>query len=497
MRDYEIERDAIVQRWYGHNWFHAQREGRTWPNPIDLNDYVGVPSPANSPFDYVAQGECLVWVHALNAEGYGRLIIEGKTLQAHRIAYIQATEEIPAGLQINHLCNRPYCVQPAHLYAGTKQDNADDARMFKSRSMLSPVAQIMLFPDAEYDDPLLQRLRASDRLNMVKPWKSPVPYKQTAFEEFECPGHDFSIPAGDGAVCRICERFKGEDERSLGYHIAVIGKEIYPVSQLINSILNKVVNLDLAGDDWKDWRERCYYRAGMSVVGDDHNLRNCGCMFCLFDRQTIRKHLESSLTPNESAILDICDQMEPIIRQHIREMRRETFEGNFSLGDYDFTDRQKGELIDHIDDCDNTLREARNAAHMVERLLGYYLYAVVTYDSLDIFAENDTYFKYWRPFRPFPLPENQTEALGLCATNATKTCAAIFDHLSSVADEFVLTHQNLESDGAGKMLEFTKFLVATDLCDVLTYDLFGSSSNSQVFPLPHQGCVEDVVGISA
>ena len=30
--------------------------------------------------------------------------------------------------QVNHLCPRPFCLQPGHLYAGDGQDNADDRR---------------------------------------------------------------------------------------------------------------------------------------------------------------------------------------------------------------------------------------------------------------------------------------------------------------------------------------------------------------------------------
>ena len=28
--------------------------------------------------------------------------------------------------QVNHLCHRPFCIQPAHLYLGDAQSNAED-----------------------------------------------------------------------------------------------------------------------------------------------------------------------------------------------------------------------------------------------------------------------------------------------------------------------------------------------------------------------------------
>ena len=493
MRDYTTERDAILRRWYGRDQFPTRRQARTWDNPITPQDYVGVQTPPNLPFTFEAPGDCLVWLHGLNTDGYGRLTIAGKTDFAHRVAYRHAVDEIPDGMQLNHLCNRPYCIQPAHLYAGTQQDNKDDSHLFGTDRMLSPAFLVSAYLDAEFDDPLLQRIQASNRRQFVEPWPSPTTPTQTAMEEFECPRHDFSIPAGDGAVCRTCERFENAGVVSQGYHIALIGKEICPVSQLINSVLRKVVSLDLANDEWKGWREKCMHRAG--ILGKDHHIRNCPCMFCESDRKTFREHLEPSLTSTESYVLDICDLIEPLISERIRDMRRQTFEDDFPLVAGDFTDRQKADLLGHFDDCINTIQEERNAAQQVERLLGYYLHAVVTYESLDAFAENDSYFKYWRPFG-YPLPENQREALELCMMNAVRTGDVIFDHLNDLTDEFVREHKSLGADDRGQVLGFTHFLVAGDLFDVLTYDLFGVSSHSKVDPLPHQGCVEEVLDFS-
>ena len=46
---------------------------------------------------------------------------------AHRIAHELFVGPIPDGHVVRHSCDRPICVQPAHLSHGTQRDNVDDA----------------------------------------------------------------------------------------------------------------------------------------------------------------------------------------------------------------------------------------------------------------------------------------------------------------------------------------------------------------------------------
>ena len=115
----------------------------------------------NSPFRPF--GYCMVWKYGLNRDGYGILTIDGTQELAHRATFIQTRGQIPENRQVNHLCNRPYCVQPSHLYAGTIQDNKDDSQIFSKEELLHAPSIIHWPQGARTDDPLLQRLFESNR----------------------------------------------------------------------------------------------------------------------------------------------------------------------------------------------------------------------------------------------------------------------------------------------------------------------------------------------
>lgn len=55
---------------------------------------------------------------------YGMFSVRRKTFIAHRWAYQHiGGNEIPARLQLDHLCRNPGCVNPAHLEAVTAKEN--------------------------------------------------------------------------------------------------------------------------------------------------------------------------------------------------------------------------------------------------------------------------------------------------------------------------------------------------------------------------------------
>lgn len=70
---------------------------------------------------------CWEWTGASSNEGYGRVKVAGKLESPHRLMWEEENGPIPDGLWILHDCDNPPCVNPAHLFLGTRSDNMLDA----------------------------------------------------------------------------------------------------------------------------------------------------------------------------------------------------------------------------------------------------------------------------------------------------------------------------------------------------------------------------------
>jgi len=84
--------------------------------------------------------DCWIW-KGRKSKSYGIFFCE-KMIQAHRFSFILHFGCIPKNKIICHKCDNPLCVNPAHLYAGTHKDNAQDrtqrgrGRKSKNKSLI-------------------------------------------------------------------------------------------------------------------------------------------------------------------------------------------------------------------------------------------------------------------------------------------------------------------------------------------------------------------------
>jgi hypothetical protein len=124
-----------------------------------------------------APDDCWLWVGTVVNE-YGQFkMVDGFGYKANRISYAIAKDD-PGVLLVCHTCDTPLCMNPAHLWLGTTQDNNHDSLNKGRRPKREQHGKAKLTEEA------VQDIRDSNELQRVLAARYEV--NQSAISKIKC-----------------------------------------------------------------------------------------------------------------------------------------------------------------------------------------------------------------------------------------------------------------------------------------------------------------------
>ena len=109
---------------------------------LRCGDPMGVKAFRGDPIKWIEQhknysgNECLKWPYAIGPDGYGRISVDGKIMNAHRFMCISAHGEPPPDKPVAAIiCGNPSCVNPNHLRWTTRKGVFDCKKLYAGETV--------------------------------------------------------------------------------------------------------------------------------------------------------------------------------------------------------------------------------------------------------------------------------------------------------------------------------------------------------------------------